>query len=280
MIFDILRLAAAVAFVSVLLPAPAHAVSITACGQVVPAGDTGVLQNDLDCSSEPPSWHIVLEKHAVLELAGHAIVASAGSDAIRCLGNRCTVHGPGDVSGGSIAISADRNVVAEHVTIHDVGYGIGGGPKGKLQLTDVHIARAGIHGVAGNTIVATDVSAVDCGSDGIHALGTLRATGITATGNGGAGVDTAKPYKIDGLVATGNGQVPNRGGAGLYAVHKGRLSNAVLTGNSYSRPQTGAFLVDIFVRHAPKVANVTCDHSLAWITTGEVGAPLGICTQD
>jgi hypothetical protein len=61
---------------------------------------------------------------------------------------------------------------------------------------------------------------------------------------------------------------------------RGRLSNAVLTGNSYSRPQTGAFLVDIFVRHAPKVANVTCDHSLAWITTGEVGAPLGICTQD
>ena len=111
MIFgDILRLAAAVAFVS-RTPSRPYArgeASRRAVG-MVPAGDTGVLQNDLDCSRRAAFWHIVLEKHAVLELAGHAIVASAGSDAIRCLGNRCTVHGPGDVSAAAASPSARRS---------------------------------------------------------------------------------------------------------------------------------------------------------------------------
>jgi hypothetical protein len=99
----------------------------------------------------------------------------------------------------------------------------------------------------------TDVSAVDCGADGVSALGRLRATGLTVNGNGGAG---------------------------LYATRSGRLANAILTGNAFSRPQTGDFLVDVFVRRAPKLDNVTCEHSRKWITIDAVGGSLDICALD
>jgi len=266
-----------------LLLSRAHGLDVTSCGQVVPEGETGVLQTDLDCSADPPSFHVTLRNRATLALNGHSIKGSPGSEIVACnIAARCTVVGPGTLSGGFCGICAARSLTVQQVSIHDSGYGVAAGSVGALRISDVsvdNIAPEGV-GISGGRIEATNVSATNCASNGIEAFRALRGFSLVASNNGGTGVRASRSYVIDGLVANNNGQTPQRDGAGLLALRRGRLSNAILTGNSYSSPFTAPVAVDIFARRAVDATNVACDHSLRFITLDEAGSPWGYCAGD
>ena len=69
-----MRLALVTLLLSVVLR-PAHAIDVTACGTVVPEGDVGVLQVDLDCGVLPVG--VTLSKGARLDLNGHTLRGGA-----------------------------------------------------------------------------------------------------------------------------------------------------------------------------------------------------------
>src|SRR5262249_23441363 len=92
-----------------LLSAPAGAVDVVACGQVVQRGEVGDLVGDLAC----PGGGVVLEAKAALNLNGHVLAGpGAGSGSclfpdcggVWCQGSRCTVEGPGEITGFPIGI--------------------------------------------------------------------------------------------------------------------------------------------------------------------------------
>jgi hypothetical protein len=265
-----------------LLCSRAYALDITTCDVTVPDKEIGVLQADLDCSESPANCHhITLGQRSTLDLNGHSIIASTDSISVACpLARRCVVLGPGDLSGGLGGIYAPKHLTVSNVTIHDTAFGVQSGSEGMLRINAVHVSGALQTGVSGGRIFADDVSASGGGGTGIRAFGPLRATNLVANDNGGAGIEAAAPYSISGLVANNNGQVPNREGAGLMAFNKGKLTNATLTGNSYSNPELGPLAVDIFASRPPKVFGVTCDHSLQFVTLSQAGAPWDICALD
>src|SRR4029077_4030306 len=81
-------------FFSFLPHTTAAAVDVTACGQVVPARKTGVLQADLaGCF-----WGVVLKPGAKLELNGHSVSGRPDFSDLGACETNCTVSGPGDLS--------------------------------------------------------------------------------------------------------------------------------------------------------------------------------------
>jgi hypothetical protein len=67
-------------------------------------GETALLQNDLSCGGAFVAA-VNLGDHATLDLNGHAITSDTTSNAaVRCTGRRCSVVGPGDISGPDVGI--------------------------------------------------------------------------------------------------------------------------------------------------------------------------------
>jgi hypothetical protein len=137
---NVLRLAALVALTA--RQVTAATMDVTACGQLVPAGATGILRNDLDC---PPGFPTVTLGHgATLRMSRHAI---RGGLWLSC--SRCKILGPGEISGASdCAIHttanptpADAGIVARDLDIHDNGLCAIGVP-GRSRLKRVRIARS------------------------------------------------------------------------------------------------------------------------------------------
>lgn len=118
-------------------------VPITSCDQKVPAGERGVLQNDIDCDDRCSgdlsivcdnaggigcgdkgsclSYTLRLKRNAVLDLNGHDVFGAI--HAVTCFApranpGRCTVKGPGGVYGVKIAIvSSWSDVLVKDVSI-------------------------------------------------------------------------------------------------------------------------------------------------------------------
>lgn len=106
------------------------AVPITTCDAVVPPGETGILQNDLDCeyrcsgdrsmlcdfdTNRCPEGSVcmvdglILERDAVLDLNGHRVSGAYHTWAVYCDApkespGRCVVRGPGTIFGDTRAI--------------------------------------------------------------------------------------------------------------------------------------------------------------------------------
>ena len=98
-----MRRVAAAGVTALLIARSAAALDVTACGALVPDGETGVLQADIDCSLDPADGAVALGNRSTLDMNGHAIVGRriavfCGSDPHS---RGCTVRGPGDVSGGN-----------------------------------------------------------------------------------------------------------------------------------------------------------------------------------
>src|SRR5262245_33788032 len=99
-----LRSAGTLAFV-VLAATGVRAADITACGQSVPAGRRAVLGADLTCPPGAPA--ATVGEHATLALNGHTI--HGGGTAVLCTGRRCTIEGPGEITGATRAGVAQRS---------------------------------------------------------------------------------------------------------------------------------------------------------------------------
>ena len=116
----------AIAALACALSAPsAGALDIVACGQIVPDGDSGVLQADLDCSAAPGEAAITLGKASTLDMNGHAIVArhigvdcgyDVGSPTCTVRGHGTAPSGVGDLSRGNYGITgAARRIIVSDV---------------------------------------------------------------------------------------------------------------------------------------------------------------------
>src|SRR4030095_10207284 len=86
---------------------PARALDVTGCPAVVPPGEVGVVQNDIDCAVGPPEhphFVIVRQRNARRDLNGHTITLLQGPSTLGPLNcvSRCEVNGPGTltISGG------------------------------------------------------------------------------------------------------------------------------------------------------------------------------------
>ncbi len=110
------------------LPAVADDVVVDHCGQLVEAGDTGWLLDDLDCS-EASTEGVVLSDRSRLRLDGFRIIGNPETrtprQGVRCLyGSSCSVLGPGEISGFSAAGVAGTRVRVRDLRI--VGNGRSG----------------------------------------------------------------------------------------------------------------------------------------------------------
>lgn len=207
---------------------PAWGRDIIGCHDAVLSGDTGVLQNDLDCGgADFGRWGVTLAPGASLDLNGHAIRNEFGG--VWCQG-KCRIKGPGEISDMSaLAILTNGKTKIADVLVRDSGGGIfPADAAGDLQrlrsvqltLRNVTLARTA-SGIYGWRITAKNVNVVDSG----YGLYGDRVTGtsIAVTGNAASGVRATKT-KLIGLTATGNG------GAGVDALYM-RLKGATVTGN-------------------------------------------------
>ena len=187
----------------------ARAVDITECGQLVPPGETGVLQADLDCEASPgPSrclsdleiictsasdcplgacrpasgvnlGDFPLGNRAQLELNGHSI--RGAHFGIVCYVRGCTILGPGEVSGTADGIRAFRGrLTVENVVVSESANGIRSG-RAKVQLTDVLLRDNTHFGANVWKLRATNLSAIG-NRIGIDAR-TIEGTNITVENN-------------------------------------------------------------------------------------------------
>jgi hypothetical protein len=255
---------------ALLVPALSFAVEV-ACGDVVPKGGIGELVTDLNCTGPA----IVLEHGAVLKMNGHVLSRQPPSPdngclyplccGVWCRGPKCTVEGPGEISGFPMGIwskhptrpFAKGRVVATDVVLRGNNIGMSAG---KGVLTNV-VAREGIAGLIVERTFLTSVEARANTGEGIIGfkstgedvriqdnlggfagalLGSVRWTNATVTGNASDGIQVTRGrLKLIDSVATGNG------------------------GADLSSP------------HAPVLSNTTCDSS-----SNQAGGDWDVCTND
>lgn len=241
------RLVASLTFVLGLAAASgAWAVDITACGQEVPARQTGVLMADLNCGwpTEEPSFGVKLGNHAILDLNGHSITGPRF--AIYCPAT-CRIDGPGTVTGAYYGIWAfDTKASRADVTGVTLFANLGGIAASRGTLTDV---------TATDNVLAMDVRK-------------LRGSNLTVTGctGGSAYCVETKVGKVDGFQITGNAaslaifQITrsltlenstvsgNEAPIGLLSYRRLQLENSTVTGHG----------VDLVSGTRPRVTNSTC----------------------
>jgi hypothetical protein len=291
----------------------AAAVDITTCGTTVAAGDTGVLQADLDC---PTSLFAVrLLRRATLDLNGHAVRGSDSTGAVVMGVSRenpvdtdnpgrgdFTIVGPGEISGTThpplptgtrscILLNAGHARITSAsgiVDIHHCNVGILGSAfmvpdQGRLLVDHVAIHDAVQGGVTARTITAAQVSADDNGGIGIGAAGRLRLTDAEAHGNqigffagrSMTGSDvTATDNSLNGVDSCGFGSV--------------KLSNLVATGNAFAgacadrlrledSTVTGNTTFDVYSIRLPVLINTTCGTSAG---VNSSSTSWGVCAND
>jgi len=273
----------------------ATALDVSTCGTVVPAGNTGVLQADLDCTGtgfDDPA--VQLGSGAILEMNGHRIdhpevPGDLYGFGVRCPGGKCTIQGPGEITGDLVGIEGPKLVVND-LMIHDTVLGIAalrvtldpdGGvvavKYGDLLATNVTVIANG-SGILARSVRASGITVSQSEQFGIQAK-KVRGTMITANDNGWVGIATEQ-CNVDGLTATGNGAFAALFGGGVE-VYRGtaRLRNATLTGNLTF--VDGALVNgDIVAVRTPRLENVVCDHSVRIVQLGQSAGSLGVCSGD
>jgi len=171
----------------------AGAVEITACGQVVAAGEVGQLRGDLDCTA-PPTWPfsakgVQLEHEATLSMNGFTIRGDGTGVGVACVvasgRPTCRVNGPGTISGFWAGFN-------------------GGGCRFVVRDVAVQGNTNGIFGPLACDLDAERVNVVENTEDGIW-VWRLRGQDLIVSDNGGHGLVASRLY-VRGLAATGNGR--------------------------------------------------------------------------
>jgi hypothetical protein len=291
-----------------------HATDITTCGTTVAAGDTGVLQADLDCPTEP--WFGVrLLSRSTLRLNGHSIKVGAGTFA-GVLGvarvddeepdeggpGRFTLEGPGEISGpgpdpmfldtteACVTLQDGRATITSPtgvIDIHGCNFGIVGyileynNSRAKASVDHVIVHDNSLEGITVRKLVASSVTSYGNGGAGVHGIATLIANDVVAYDNHSQGVFATRSVRGDNVTVTGNG-------SGVESFRRVKLSHLTATGNTYSygvrAPRvtlldsvvTGNALYDVAATSLPRLSNTTCDTSLNTATS----TPWGVCAND
>lgn len=290
----------------------ATATDITSCGETVAAAETGVLQADLDCSSNP--FGVRLLREATLDLNGHSIAggtatlatvlgASVVNDADLAHSGRgnFTIVGPGEISGvhpvpalgqgtfGCVVLGNGRARITSTTGVVDI-HNCGCGVMGRLEENSTNHARAEIdhvtvhdnlsEGTCVGRLVASDVTSYNhAGGIGLQANGSMLVTNVAAHDNG-IGIFGTSRVRGTNVVATGNGN-------GVESFRRVYLINLVATNSTalfgVSAPRirltdstvTGSARADIASRYRPRLVNTTCGTSLDYNS-----GTWGVCAND
>jgi hypothetical protein len=255
----------------------APAVDVTACGQVVPAGEVGSLVGDLNCLLAPSGSNaVVLQHRAHLQLNGNSILSPVDGACVSCAGTRCTVSGPGALL--SNLLTPGRGIVAvKHVTVdgsldidsHSVGISA---PEGRVTATDTVLSNNG-DGVVAKKVKGTNLFVRDSTAVGITALAGIRGEHIELRDNGVAGIQT-KRFKITELIASTNGMASTTVGGGIVATGRGILIDSLISANTLA-----GMSADVVTGRKPLLINSTCDASVVLTDTGPAGT-WGVCSSD
>jgi hypothetical protein len=106
-----------------LIASPAVAVDLTTCAldvsegtlDAVPAGQVGVLQADLSGCH----YAAALEDDATVQLNNH-VISGCGMFTVACRGRRCTIEGPGEITGGDCNVYEDNSLRNRRMTVRNV----------------------------------------------------------------------------------------------------------------------------------------------------------------
>ena len=291
----------------------AGAVDITTCGTTVAAGETGVLQADLDCPTSP--FAVRLLRRATLDLNGHAVRGGDSTGAIVLGVSRenpadpdkpgrgdFTIVGPGEISGtthpplftgtrscillnaGRARITSASGIVdIHHCNVDILGSALTIPDQGRLLMDHVAIHEAVQVGVAARTITATQVSAYDNGGIGIGAAGRLRLTDAEAHGNQ-IGFFAGRSMTGNDVTVTDN----SLNGVDSCGFGTVSLSNLVASGNLFAgacadrlrlrdSDLTGNGNFDVYSIHVPVLTNTICGTSAG---VGSTSTSWGVCAND
>ncbi len=221
----------------------ATTVSITACGQTVPAHEIGVLEADLDCSATP--FGVRLLHGAALQLNGHTIVGGSyaavagvkvvtGANPIGSGRGAFAIVGPGVVAGtvsppiaagttaciavndGHVSITGEQGRIDIHGCIDGVrgasifrldGSQNSGSPNGRgrvmIDHTDLHDSFDA--GISARRITATEVTSSNNFGLGMSASRDLAVMNVTASNNGNIGLFASASVSGANVTTVGNG---------------------------------------------------------------------------
>jgi hypothetical protein len=254
--------APALAVVGMLAVLPAHAVDVTSCGQVVPAGEVGNLVADLDCAGTPVA--VVLARNAGLEMGGFRLSGGfPGGNGVACEAGACLVNGPGRISGFDFGVTtmsgSARRLSVSGVDFDGNSWGIRHEGRGLTSVTDVTIRDClNGAGVLVWRLRATNVRVERC-INGFSVVTSVKGENVAATDNGNAGIAAGGQAALRGVTARGN-QI------GINA-RLMRLTDSDSTGNPFA---------DLLSGGRPRLTNTTCGTSRNYNT----GDTFGICQDD
>jgi hypothetical protein len=254
-------------FLGLAGPRSAAAV-VVGCGDVVPRGEVGELAADLDCADRG----LVLEHGATLKLNGHVVAGPGASPSgclfplcggVWCQGSRCTVEGPGEVTGYSIGIWSQHptrlrskgTVQVTDVAVHGNGTGI----RARIaRLTDV-VVQGNTTGIVAERSKLLGVEASANTAEGIVGH-RADGDGVRVETNGGQAGILIGSARLENAVITGNG------GDGIHATRRIALLGSVVTGNA------GA---DLSTPVRPMLSETTCGSS-----SNQAGGDWDVCADD
>ncbi len=264
-----------VAAVLVMLCPEARALDITSCGQVVPDGETGILQADLVCPPAPPGppyFAVQLNRGATLEMNGHSITGQQLG--VFCFGD-CTVRGPGEITGASsnaIGAPIGIRVDVSDLDIHD-NHGIMDVAGSKLTLANI-TASHNAYGIRAASLKATNVTINDNAGDALLVQKRLIATDVTVTNTGEGGISTLGSIRATRLVVSG------AAGVGLFSRGRAKLMDSSVTGS-------GFLALDLVTGRKPRLLGTsTCGHSAGLVKDPAnpgmllIGPTWGVCASD
>lgn len=261
---------------AVLLSCPAWALDVTAVGQTVPKGKTGILQADLTCAS--PTIGVFLENHATLDLNGHVIdgCTVTAASASHTDPQRIAVRGPGVIRNATYGISLRAGTVRvtdvaieNSTSVGILGSGDFGDGPSTAKLTRVDVSGSGSAAIQATRVVAADVSVTGNGSalanPAIVGWDGVAGRRLTVTGNA-SGV-----FAADGQVKIADSQITGNDSIGVQGFRVS-LSHSTVTGNTTVGPPSEADLVSSY---APRVKATTCGSSLKADGTASWGVCAG-----
>jgi hypothetical protein len=242
----------------VFSPCVAAAVDLTACGQTIPAAETGVLQTDLDCSGVG-THAVLLLRRATLDLNGHTLVGGPLSPTVKGAAaadgsgsSSFTIRGPGVIAGTAVdafpfesgnacvLLQGGRALLTSQtgvIDIHGCERGIfapgpGPNPRGSVEMDHVEIHHNFLDGTAVRNLSASQVSAHHHVRGSGLSAHRLIVEDVTATANNTGLAAERVVEGRDVTVEHNVGPDPNSaGGAGIYGGRVVRLTNALVRDN-------------------------------------------------
>jgi hypothetical protein len=271
-----LTLIALFSFASFGLAAP---IPVTTCGQTIPKGATGLLQNDLSCPAATTA--VAVGIRATLDLDGHTITAAGTGGFIDVhLPGRHTIRGPGQlvnvqVSCG-VGFSTRRDVTIRSVDITPTSFaGIScydEDNENRVTLRDVTVNGPSNFGITGWRVRVKGVTIT--GSEDFAILAPyVSGRDLSIVGTNGRAIWFADGYPKD--VRLTNADIRDNAGAGVTGLRV-RLRDSTVTGNGFADVIPTGFDYDVGSSFPPKLTDTTCDRSRK---SGQ-SATWGVCTLD